>query len=121
VVINVFKSQKIDGILKNKYAYSLQVTVTFADDETALIEKYKGWNESIQVLSDNNLVTGPQKVSAKSLLVNGHQWSCSDSIYERMTNIPDIIGTDLKRRIGEYRFRERWGVTQVREQITIQT
>ena len=101
----VNRKQTYHGFPQNKFEYKLHVKVEFSDTESKLLDKYKGWQEGIRVLTDNNNVKGNWTVNPKNLSERGAEWS-SDAIYLLLSEMPETIAKALKTTFGEYHVRE---------------
>jgi hypothetical protein len=117
--IIVHRQQKYIGFPRNKFEYSINVKVDFSSGETELLEKYKGWHEPIQILADNQRIKGLLSVNAKVLSKDGAEWS-DELIYEKLSDIPQIIADGFKGLFGNYRVREQWGQANADEVIKVE-
>ena len=116
--MSVHRQQKYRGFPLNKFEYSIHIKIDFTTRETELLEKYKGWYEQIGVLNDNKVVKGLLSVSAKTLSTDGAEWS-DESVYETLSDIPQVIAHNLKGRFGNYHVREQWGGINANEVIEV--
>jgi hypothetical protein len=114
----VERGQKHRGFPFNKFEYSMHVKIDFTNRETELLERYKGWNEPIGILSDNKDVKGFLSVDPKTLSTVGADWS-DDTVYEALSAIPQVIAQVLKGRFGNYDVREQWGGQNANEVIEV--